>query len=37
MMMGQLQWDDYDVMVMDGQGHAECLQVLRCLSKAKIN
>jgi hypothetical protein len=27
MAIGQGQWDDNDVMVMDGQQHAECLQV----------
>jgi hypothetical protein len=30
-------WDDYNVMTMGGQWHAECLQVLRHPSMAKIN
>jgi hypothetical protein len=37
MEIGQVQWDDDNVMVMDGQQHAEHLQVLHHPSKATIN
>jgi hypothetical protein len=35
--IGQQQWDDNNVMAMVGQQHADCWQVLRHQSKAKIN
>jgi hypothetical protein len=37
MAIGQGQWENNDVVVMDGQQHAECLQVLHHPSKATIN
>jgi hypothetical protein len=37
MAIGQQRWDNYDVMAMDGQQHAECLHVLRHPLEATIN
>jgi hypothetical protein len=37
MAIGEGQWGDDNVMVMGGQQHAECLQVLHHPSKATIN